>query len=66
MKELREDAIEKLRIETELNFIKTFRTNFSKQADEVVERIKNGKKPTDVDYFILQTTDQNKIERIII
>ena len=65
MEELKEDVIEKLRIRSELNYIKTIRTNFSKQADEIVEKIKNGCLPTSLDYFILVTTDQKKIDQAI-
>ena len=35
MKELKPDAIEKLRIKSEIKFIQEIRTNFSKQADDI-------------------------------
>ena len=65
MAELREDIIERIRIKSELAFIKEIRVNYSKQADDVVSKIKKGAKPTSADYFILQTTDQDKIDNFL-
>ncbi len=65
MKEFKEDVIERLRIKAEINYIQSIRTNFSKQADEVFERIKKGEKPTSLDYFILMETDQKRIDQMI-
>ena len=65
MKELREDAIEKARIMAEVKFMQANRKNFSKQADEVIEKIKRGEKSRDSDYFILLHTDQKKIDEAI-
>ena len=65
MEELKPDVIEKLRIESEIKFINGIRTNFSKQADDVFENIKNGKKSTKMDYFILTTTNQKQIDEAL-
>ena len=65
MKELKEDAIEKAYIMAEVKFMQETRKNFSKQADEVIEKFKRGEKLRDSDYFILMSTDQNKINEAI-
>ena len=65
MKELRQDAIEKTAIMAEVKFMQENRINFSKQADEVIEKIKRGEKSTDSDYFILLHTDQKKIDEAV-
>ncbi len=65
MKELREDAIEKACIMAEVKFMQENRRNFSKQADEVIEKIKRGEKSRDSDYFILLHTDQKKIDEAV-
>ena len=65
MEELREDVIERMLIKSELKFIDEIRVNFSKQADEIVEKAKKGVKLKHIDYFILITTDQNKIDKAI-
>ena len=66
MEELREDVIERMLIKGELKFIDEVRVNFSKQADEIVEKAKKGVKLKYIDYFILTTTDQDKIDKAII
>ena len=65
MKELKPDAIERTAIMAEVKFMQENRINFSKQADEVIEKIKRGEKSTDSDYFILLHTDQKKIDEAI-
>ncbi len=65
MKELREDAIEKACIMAEVKFMQENRRNFSKQADDVIEKIKRGEKSRDSDYFILLHTDQKKIDEAV-
>ena len=65
MKDLREDAIEKACIMAEVRFMQENRKNYSKQADDVIERIKRGEKSRDSDYFILLHTDQNKIDEAV-
>ena len=65
MKEVKEDAIQKACIMAEVRFMQENRRNFSKQADEVIEKIKRGEKSRDSDYFILLHTDQKKIDEAI-
>ncbi len=65
MKELSKDAIEKAAINAEVKLMQECRRNFSKQADEVIEKIKRGEKSNDADYFILLNTDQKKIDEAI-
>lgn len=65
MEELSEDVIEKIRIKAEVAYLDSIRVNFSQQAEDVYQRIKSGQKPTNLDYFILTTTDQKKIDQAI-
>ena len=65
MKNKNNNPIERAAIEAEVKFMQECRINFSKQADEVIEKIKRGEKSTDADYFILLHTDQDKIDEAI-
>ena len=65
MTEVDEEEIKKAFIEAEVKLMQENRINFSKQADDVIERIKKGEKPRDSDYFILFNTDQKKINEAI-
>lgn len=57
--------MDKIQIAAELNFVKINRVNFSKQADEIVEKIKKGIRPTSTEYFILLNTNQEQIDQLI-
>lgn len=65
MEELREDAVQRMLIKSEVKYMQEIRENFSKQADEIIEKVKRGEKATNLDYFILITTDQKKIDQAI-
>jgi len=46
-------------------YLQKIRTNFSKQADEVIKKVLNGKQLRDSDIFILTETDQERIDEAI-
>ena len=61
----KETLMDKIQIAADLNFVKINRVNFSKQADEIVEKIKKGVRPTSTDYFILLNTNQEQIDQLV-